>query len=183
MDEVIIVFVVLTFIVVITLAIFVICYTRSIDKVIYNRIRIPGSAAQNQWTSTTSLKELKSVKFNIPDRRYQNEKSDYLSDPGAPPYFPPPLPPIPPPTNPYYETPIEKETNKQKKQLLAAEEGQLVAAEEIKLEEEPLSVAGTSSQELQDPRILKLEAAIEALIDSNSKLTSRVSKLKLTTKK
>ena len=182
MDEVIIVFVVLTFIVVITLAIYIICQTRGINRVIYSRIRIPGQAA-NQWTSTTSLKELKSVKFNIPDRRYQNEKSDYLSDPGAPPYFPPPLPPIPPPTNPYYETPIEKETNKQKKQLLAAEEGQLVAAEEIKLEEEPLSVAGTSSQELQDPRILKLEAAIEALIDSNSKLTSRVSKLKLTTKK
>ena len=163
----------------ITLAIYIICQTRGINRVIYSRIRIPGQAA-NQWTSTTSLKSLsKSVKFSIPDRRYQNEKSDYLSDPGAPPYFPPPLPPA---INPYYEIPIEKEDSvklKQNKQSLKAVE----AAEEIKSEEESLSVAGTSSQEPQDPRILKLEAAIEALIDSNSKLTSRVNKLKLTTKK
>ena len=97
----------------------------------------------------------------------------------APPYFPPPLPPA---INPYYEIPIEKEDSvklKQNKQSLKAVE----AAEEIKSEEESLSVAGTSSQEPQDPRILKLEAAIEALIDSNSKLTSRVNRLKLTTKK
>ena len=80
---------------------------------IYSRIRIPGQAA-NQWTSTTSLKSLsKSVKFSIPDRRYQNEKSDYLSDPGAPPYFPPPLPPA---INPYYEIPIEKEDSVKLKQ-------------------------------------------------------------------